>query len=147
MRHRISAFVFVATVAFASCGGENKPAPPPAPREVAAQLGPAVDAITIIMDGTAATDGELRLDFTPEGGETEAAVGHEGSACGVQNRPDEEGREEAEEERRAERTQQSRAPLHRLARFSRTSTRTCFRRSPSSRPQRAWSALWAAGSR
>lgn len=70
MRHRISAFVFVATVAFASCGGENKPAPPPAPREVAAQLGPAVDAITIIMDGTAATDGELRLDFTPEGGET-----------------------------------------------------------------------------
>jgi len=70
MRHPASPFVFVAAVALASCGGQNKPAPPPTPEPVAVQLGPAVESIKVVMDGTATTDGEVRLEFTPAGGET-----------------------------------------------------------------------------
>ena len=59
MSHPASPFVFVAAVALASCGGQAKPAPPPTPEPVAVQLGPAVETIKVVMDGTATTDGPL----------------------------------------------------------------------------------------
>jgi len=70
MRHPMSPFVFVAALALASCGGQNKPVPTPTSEPVAVQMGPAVESIKVVMDGTATTDGEVRLEFTPAGGET-----------------------------------------------------------------------------
>jgi hypothetical protein len=51
---------------------QDQPAPTPTPAPLAGPAAPQVKSIKIIIDDKAKTDGEIRLDFTPAGGETKA---------------------------------------------------------------------------
>ena len=74
MRRLFSPLVFVALVLMVSCGAGDKPASPATPEPAAAPTGPLLESIQIAMQGTATSDGELRIEFTPDGGETKAIV-------------------------------------------------------------------------
>ncbi len=63
-------------IAFSSATAQDAPAPSAAPAPTPAPLaGPAptmVESIKIVLEDKAKTDGEIRFDFTPQGGATKA---------------------------------------------------------------------------
>jgi hypothetical protein len=67
----------VAVIALSAAVAQDKPAPPPVPPPAPAPLAspaaaPMVESIKIVIEDKAKTDGEIRFDFTPAGGETKA---------------------------------------------------------------------------
>jgi len=80
MRHPLLISAFVAGLAVTMAAAQGEPAPTPAPAPAAAPAAaplaaPAVtlvESIKIVLDDKAKTDGEIRFDFTPEGGQTKA---------------------------------------------------------------------------
>jgi hypothetical protein len=66
----MSMCVLVTILALPAFTAQDRPAQPPTRVPIAAQAPPMVESIKIFIRGTAASDGELRFNFTPAGGET-----------------------------------------------------------------------------